>query len=235
MKKLSNEEFNKRLKIIHPKENLQVINYETYAKDCQVKCLSCGSLYTKKGAYFLDKRKISICKKCFPTQEGVFKQNYTPPLGYEIIESYKGAHTKILVRHECGFIWKVKPGNLNNGKGCPKCSKKFSKGERKIIEFLDNKNINYIFQYPIEIKGHHLVIDFYLPDHNIFIEYNGEQHYQPVNFFGGEEKFQKQIENDKLKKDFFKDSLIEISYLDFDNIFEILESSTTISKESRLK
>ena len=68
----------------------------------------------------------------------------------------------------------------------------------------------------------------------LYIEYNREQHYNPIAFFGGEEKFKKQIEYDCLKKDFLKDKLLVISYLDFDKIESILESSTTISEESTL-
>jgi very-short-patch-repair endonuclease len=30
------------------------------------------------------------------------------------------------------------------------------------------------------------LIDFYLPDYNICIEYNGAQHYKPVKYWGGE-------------------------------------------------
>ena len=32
-------------------------------------------------------------------------------------------------------------------------------------------------------------IDFYLPDYNCFIEYNGRQHYMSVDKFGGEIQF----------------------------------------------
>lgn len=33
-------------------------------------------------------------------------------------------------------------------------------------------------------------IDFYIPDFNLFIEYNGIQHYTPVEQFGGKIKFE---------------------------------------------
>ena len=38
---------------------------------------------------------------------------------------------------------------------------------------------------------------FYLPSFNLLIEYNGIQHYEPVDFFGGEEQLIKQKEIDK--------------------------------------
>ena len=59
--------------------------------------------------------------------------------------------------------------------------------------------------------------DFYLPDYNICIEYDGEEHFQPVEFFGGEEKFQRRIENDEIKNNYCKNNnikLIRIPYFD---------------------
>lgn len=37
-----------------------------------------------------------------------------------------------------------------------------------------------------------MYIDFYIPEYNIFIEYNGEQHYVPIEHFGGELQFSEQ-------------------------------------------
>lgn len=41
--------------------------------------------------------------------------------------------------------------------------------------------------------------DFYLPEFNIYIEFNGIQHYTPVEMFGGQPAFEKVRENDELK------------------------------------
>lgn len=175
------------------------------------------------------KEKKSICKICFPTQSNILKQDYKCPDGYELVGKYNGMQEKTQIKClKCGFIWNVKPNNLEFGKGCPKCNKKISKGEQKIITWLDKHNIDFQFQYPINIEGHHLVMDFYLPSKDLWIEYNGEQHYNPVNFFGGEEKFKKQVYLDQLKQNYFKEKMLIISYLDFDNIESILKSSTTI-------
>lgn len=49
------------------------------------------------------------------------------------------AHKILTQCQKCGFIWRITPSNLKQGKGCPKCNKKVSKGEQKIINWL-NKN-----------------------------------------------------------------------------------------------
>ena len=66
-----------------------------------------------------------------------------------------------------------------------------------------------------------------MPKFNVLIEYNGIQHYEPVEYFGGERQFKIQQEHDKRKRKYAEDNkinLIEISYLDIDNIEIILES-----------
>lgn len=235
MKKLTLEDFQARLKEVHPKENLQTIEYQSGRLPAAVKCLTCGTSYVKNGEYFLDKRKVSICKKCFPTRPNTLKETYELPEGYEYVEEYKGMQNKVLIKHECGFIWKITPSNIKMGKGCPKCNRKISKGEQKIIQYLEEHNIEFQRQYKIDLEGHHLSIDFYLPEYDLYIEYNGEQHYQPIKHFGGQSKFFSQLYLDNLKKDYFKNKLLVIPYTQFENIEKILESSTTISKESTMQ
>lgn len=233
MKKLNLEEFQLRLNIIYPQELLQAIFWGGDKTASTVKCLSCGAIYTKKGGNFLNKRTKSICKICHPTQPNIIKENFELPFEYSYVEKYKGMHNKVLIKHnKCGFIWRAQPSNLKQGKGCPKCNKKLSKGEKRIENWLKEKNIIYETQKLCVIEGHNLFLDFYLPTFDIYIEYNGKQHYEKIDFFGGEERFQKQLENDNLKRKYLRNKLIEIPYTYFNQIEKILESSTTISKES---
>ena len=70
-----------------------------------------------------------------------------------------------------------------------------------------------------------MLIDFFLPKHNIAIEFNGAQHYKPIKLFGGEEKFIQQQERDmtlRLYCEQNKIKLIEIPYWDINNIDTIL-------------
>lgn len=99
--------------------------------------------------------------------------------------------------------------------GCPKCNQ--SKGERIISEFLDLNSISYIPQYPLKIGNKLLKVDFCIMYDGkiIYIEYNGIQHYKPVEFFGGEEKFRKQVERDNNLRQYCKENnirLLEYSY-----------------------
>lgn len=67
---------------------------------------------------------------------------------------------------------------------------------------LEELNINYIYQAKRNnLKWlNSLTLDFYLPDYNIAIECQGEQHFKYIPFFfKNEEKFNKAIKRDKEK------------------------------------
>lgn len=184
-----------------------------------LKCTKCGKINYKTVGDYLRGRGCSC--SCMNTLKTTEQFKLELPEEIELLEPYQGAFTSILFKHKtCGFIWKAKPHNILSGKGCPKCNRKISKGEQKIIFYLKEHNIQYIHEYPVEIEGHHLRIDFYFPQYNFGIEYNGIQHYQVVKHFGGENKLKKQQYYDSLKNKNF--NIITISYKDFENINSIL-------------
>ncbi len=88
------------------------------------------------------------------------------------------------------------PNSHLMGSGCPQC--KSSKGELAIQQWLVNNNINYIKEYRISELGQYR-FDFFIPDMNIIIEYDGIQHYYPYDKFGGIEGFNKIVESDNIK------------------------------------
>lgn len=68
--------------------------------------------------------------------------------------------------------------------------------------------------------------DIYLPEYNLAIEFQGEQHYQPIDFFGGKESFEKNKVRDERKKVLAKENnchliCVDKNYIDTDLIQEI--------------
>ena len=43
--------------------------------------------------------------------------------------------------------------------------------------------------------------DFYVPEISLLIEFNGQQHYMPIDIFGGMKAFRETVERDKVKKE----------------------------------
>jgi very-short-patch-repair endonuclease len=104
-----------------------------------------------------------------------------------------------------------------NGQGCPIC--KESKGEILIREYLEKYKINYKSQFKFKDCKHKrkLPFDFYLPEYKICIEYDGIQHYKPIDYFGGESELNNTKIRDNIKNNYCKNNninLIRIKYND---------------------
>ena len=56
-----------------------------------------------------------------------------------------------------------------------------------------------------------LPFDFYLPEYNICIEYQGQQHYYPVEIFGGKNAFESQVLRDNIKREYCQKNNILLS------------------------
>lgn len=132
---------------------------------------------------------------------------------------------------DCGNICYVASNSLSRGdvQSCG-CLNKFI-GEEKISKILKDNQIIFERQKTFDscrfLDTNALAkFDFYLPNYNILIEYDGIQHFQPRKFGGcsqkqAEENFQKTQEHDKFKNQWCKENnikLIRISYIDINKI-----------------
>lgn len=163
------------------------------------------------------------CKKCAglekPTNDQLinkFRVAHGSKYNYSDV-IYKSAHTKIQINCPIHGAFQQTPNNHKNGNGCPACND--STGESRIRTFLEQNNIIHISQHKFEGCKNKLRLpfDFYLPDSNVCIEYNGLQHYKAVEYFGGAKELIKRQANDKIKEEYCKIhniSLIIIRYND---------------------
>lgn len=116
---------------------------------------------------------------------------------------------------------------IGHNSGCPKC--KSSKGEKEIINTLNKNNIifkhQYLFKDLIIGKGRYKC-DFYLPQYNMIIEFDGQQHFNYNNRGWNTKKNHiETLRRDQIKNQFCKDNkikLIRIPYTKQDQIEEIL-------------
>ena len=104
-------------------------------------------------------------------------------------------------------IFTATPNNLLRGRGCPIC--KASYGEREIALWLEDHEIPFEREWTDhDIRGENprarLRFDFLIPDQKVFIEFDGQQHYEPVTFGRmseneAEEALERTQTNDRLK------------------------------------
>ncbi len=147
----------------------------------------------------------------------------------EIVGEYKSAHEKIECKClKCGETFYLRPDHIKRGIGHSGCNK--SLGEERLEKYLKEHNINYIGQYRFGDcirKERDMPFDFYLPDLNIAIEYDGIQHYEPVVKFGGEEGFAELKLNDYFKTNYCIEhniELIRVPYTEYNSMEEFLNN-----------
>ena len=95
------------------------------------------------------------------------------------------------------------------------------------IEFTPQKTFSNL----LGIGNKQLSYDFHIPSKNLLIEFQGRQHYTPVDFSSkdmeqAEKNFEKQQEHDKRKREYAQQNnidLLEITYLEEDKIEKILD------------
>lgn len=233
-RKYTNDEFLKILAEEMP--NVEALDdYKGQSVKIKVRCKVCcytwntapiTLLRDHKGCYYCGKKrtgeKLKLTNDEFIEKLKSINPDILP------LEDYKDSRTKILVRcKRCGFQWYAKPNSLLNNHGCPCCN--FSKGENNISKYLDKNKIMYEAQKTYDdlygLQGGKLSYDFHLPEYNLLVEFQGKQHEQPIEYFGGEEQFKVQQEHDRRKREYaklHKIKLLEIWYYDIDNIKEIL-------------
>lgn len=176
------------------------------------------------GCEICHKERIGISNARTHEQYVKELENINPDI--EIIGQYINARTPVL--HRCridGFVWLAMPCNILFGCGCSQC--KESSGERQIRQWLNKNGIQYKYQKSFKNCRDILPLpfDFYLNDYQIAIEYQGEQHYRPIECFGGEMKFKLQQKHDNIKREYCKNNnikLLEIPY--FKNVNEELNN-----------
>jgi very-short-patch-repair endonuclease len=120
---------------------------------------------------------------------------------YSLVEYINNKTNVIIICEKHGNFEQV-PSHHYNGSGCPIC--KESKGERTIRDFLIHHNIKFIHQYTFIdcVDKARLPFDFYLPEHNICIEFDGIQHFKAKTLFGGEVGLVDRQKKDKIKTDY---------------------------------
>lgn len=151
----------------------------------------------------------------------------------DLIGDYVNRHTPIECRcniHDIVFIANPRTLLYSRGSGCPKCRQ--SLGEKKMQNILVSIGYYIEPQYTFaDCRYINLLrFDGYDKDHNIAFEYQGQQHYYPVDFSGkndgsAEESFKLNVIRDNIKREYCKKNnikLVEIPYWEYDNMESFL-------------
>lgn len=146
--------------------------------------------------------------------------------------TYMGGKYTITVTCPTHGDFQQKASTHRHGAGCPKCHQ--PKGERKVAAVLKKLNVQYVPQKTFEDcinpkTGRKLRFDFYLPEQDKTIEYDGESHFSPWRKYWDKEKavvaFQEAKYRDALKDEYFKgqeNKFLRIHYKQYKQVEKIL-------------
>ena len=161
------------------------------------------------------------CQKCGNEQRGMSNSlskeeviNRVNSIGKSILlnpDDYHGISSRLSFRCSCGneftttFINYTKHGIDR----CPKCSQKESSGELLIRGYLEANDIPFVQEKRFADcrDNKPLPFDFFLPDRNKAIEFDGKHHYSPIF---SEEQHQQTVKHDAIKNEYCKQNGIEL-------------------------
>jgi len=231
------DKFVKQSILVHGnKYDYSKVNYFTTHFKVEIVCPFHGSFLQSPATHI---RGVG-CPKCagnikYTTEEFISKAKQIHGNKYDYSEvTYNGNKRKVIIccRKHGEFLQKPNY-HLSLKQGCPRCNT--SNGENVISKFLIDNKIKYISQKTFDDCKNpksrcKLKFDFYIPNKNLLIEYDGRQHYKIGSFIKGrhittkkelkEMQFRDNIRNKYAKQNGIK--LLRIKYTKFNQIDKIL-------------
>ena len=254
LKHLSNtEDFIKKAKEIHgDKYDYSKVKYERSSVPVCIICTEHGEFYQTPNNHL----RGQGCQKCYNEKRGIsqrlttenFIQKAKEVHGNEYDYSkvkYFNCNTKICIichnkdnfGNEHGEFWQRPDHHLSSKCGCPKCKQKHL--EEPIKNTLIENNIKFeqekTFKWLYNVKtGCHQYLDFYLPEYNIAIECQGEQHFDAVKIFGGYEEFSKTKQRDINKSQKCEENNVKILYFGKNKFKKFMNEKEYFSNKNKL-
>jgi hypothetical protein len=224
---LDKNSFIKKSNEIHGKRyDYSLVNYKNNKTKVKIICKNHGEFLQRPNDHLMgqgcpDCKKIKLSRLKKMNIDDFIKKSikiHGNKYDYSNVK-YKGTESYVDIICKKHGVFKQRPHNHIQGQGCPVC--KMSIGENRIMRFFERNNIDFIYQKSFDNclspKNNCLFFDFYLPDYNICVEYDGEQHFNVIDKFGGEQRYESQKIYDNIKNTYCKEnqiSLIRITYKD---------------------
>ena len=221
---ISKEEFIKRASKLHNnKYNYSKSNYINTKIKIEIICPKHGSFWQEpenhmQGDGCPECGKETVVKKLSSnTEEFIRKARLVHGNKYNYSKvNYINSENKVeIICPTHGSFWQ-KPTNHLYGCGCPKCYlKSQTKLYEKLKESFPNEKILFEVNSEVVFWLKNQRFDIYFPKYNIAVEYNGKQHYVPINLFGGKLGFEDNLWRDELKRKKCKENnctLFEVKY-----------------------
>lgn len=237
-KRMKIENFISQAKEIHknedgtPKYDYSKVEYKNEKEKVCIICPIHGEFWQSPSKHIHRKQGCSECAKKnrwdnrgrLTTKDVIQKaseihkdENGAPLYDYSKVE-YKYMREKVCIICPIhGEFWMSMNKHIDRHQGCPECAKKRNVYETKLYNLLcsiyDAKDIIQSYKPKFLGRQH---IDIYIKSKNIGIEYQGRQHFYPIDYFGGEKNFEKIKERDEIKYNKCEKNEVKLVYFTFD-------------------
>ena len=213
----------------------------------QIKCNDCGNIFFQSPMQHL---RVDICngtpfggcQVCRMNKIRIGKQQFQKraraihgdKYDYSQVEYInKDIKVKIWCNKCKQYFYQSTHCHIHNESGCLKCSIKndMSKNHQIILNLLKYKNIKYVLQKRFDDCRYKntLPFDFYLQDYNVLIEYDGQQHFYPVQFWGGQKGFDQCKIRDGIKNNYCVKNNIKLYRINYKQ--DVLQQMNRIFEE----
>lgn len=210
------------------KFNYTDVNYINNSTNIKLTCVSHGEFLVLPSVHLSSNTGCSKCSSentskilKLDTEDLLLRFNKIHGNRYDYSKvEYQSCNKKVeIICSKHGSFLQSSKQHLR-GQGCPNCN--ISIGEFIISEYLKSRSIKYYTQHTFnDCKyKHRLRFDFYLPDINTIIEFDGIQHFEPVGIFGGNKSLKSQIDRDVIKNKYCLDNSINLIRVKYDDCIE---------------
>lgn len=227
------------INIVESKNSNNLLNPEDYCgvnvSNLRIICGSCGNEFTTSLAsinasqghcYDCGSKKSQGHNKLSPDE---VERRINSINGNALLNKDEYVKNNVLnlnIKCSCGNTYTTSLANYEyfNVNRCPVCTQRTSQGELLISSILDELQILYDTEHKFEDcrAKRPLPFDFYLPDYNAIVEFDGPHHYRPIF---SKEQFLRTKRHDAIKNKYCEThgiKLIRIPYWDRQNIRTII-------------
>ncbi|EOQ19750.1 hypothetical protein [Bacillus cereus] len=229
------DKFITKVKMINGNRCMVISRFKGKSREITFTCTKCSREYTLLASTLL---KPWFCKHCSSKKERSIIHKSRMEMErkqalYEFHKRVEGVFSIVATKSDNLFLlrcmkcdstkWYRVTSFLKLNQPCSQCrSLRQSRGSREIIGFLKKMDIE--FKTEVTFNGcknkNKLPFDFgvYKNDKLIcLIEYDGEQHFKEIEFFGGKEGYLNRVTNDQIKDSFCKNKGIPLIRIDYRN------------------
>jgi very-short-patch-repair endonuclease len=233
--RINQQDFVRRAKEIHgDKYNYSKVEYNTADNYVIIICPIHGEFKQKATNHIHLKLGCNKCRK-IESRKSLDKfiedarKSHGDKYDYSKVKYINNKTNVEIICPNHGSFWQKPCNHISNQTGCPMCKESF--GERRIAKILKDAKIYFVQRKKFddlrnENTGKKMHFDFFVPEKGLLIEYDGRQHFDIIEHFGGENRLTKTQQLDKLKNKYAKEKgykLLRISYFEYGDIENILK------------